>query len=44
MLEGMLADLIGIQWVTVLIATTTAAIVLFLLSPRGGLARVRVEH
>lgn len=44
MLEGLLADVIGIQRVTVLIAAVTAAVVLFLLSPRGGLARVRVEH
>lgn len=42
MLEGVLADWIGIQWVTVLIALTTASITAFLLSARGGLAAVRV--
>ncbi len=41
-LEGLLADIIGIQKVTVLIALTTATLTLFLLSPRGGLSRVRV--
>jgi MFS family permease len=40
--EGVLADWIGIQWVTVLIALTTAALTLFLLSPRGGLSAVHV--
>ena len=42
MFEGMLADHIGIQAVTVLIALFAAALTLFLLSPRGGLARVRL--
>ena len=42
MVEGMLADRIGIQLVTVLIALFAAALTLFLLSPRGGLTRVRV--
>jgi hypothetical protein len=43
MIEGVLADWIGIQWVTVLIALTTAALTLFLLSSRGGLSGVRVN-
>ncbi len=42
MIEGVLADWIGIQKVTVLIALTTAALTLFLLSSRGGLSAVRV--
>ena len=42
MLEGVVADWIGIQAVTVLIALACAALTLFLLSPRGGLAAVRV--
>ena len=39
---GVLADWIGIQAVTVLIALACATLTLFLLSPRGGLAAVRV--
>ena len=42
MLEGIVADWIGIQAVTVLIALACATLTLFLLSPRGGLAAVRV--
>ena len=42
MLEGVVADWIGIQAVTVLIALACATLTLFLLSPRGGLAAVRV--
>ena len=42
MFEGVLADYIGVQWVTVLMALLAAALTLFLLSPRGGLAGVRV--
>ncbi len=41
--EGLLADVIGIQWVTVLIALTTGTLTLFLLSSRGGLSDVRVR-
>jgi MFS family permease len=41
--EGVLADWIGIQMVTVLIALLAAAMTLFLLSPRGGLTAVCVR-
>ena len=42
MFEGMLAEYIGIRSVTVLITLLAGALTLFLLSPRGGLARVRI--
>lgn len=42
LVEGVLADWIGIQMVTVLIALVAAAITAILLTSRGGLAEVRV--
>ena len=42
MFEGMLADHMGIQQMTVLVTLLAAALTLFLLTPRGGLARVSV--
>ena len=42
MIEGIVADWIGIQWVTVLIARTTAILTTVLLV-FGGLAKVRVN-